>query len=106
MSPHLEPPSTSHPKPSHQSRLSQSTRLSSLNHTTNPHWLAVLHNCFQSSLAHQVITLSSWAPVVFTTWLRLAHADQRGCVTSCSGPGAVLLSSELEGVVPHIAGIS
>ena len=42
----MSPPSwtsLSPPTPSHLSRLSQSTGLSSLSHTANSHWLCVLH---------------------------------------------------------------
>ena len=68
--PALEPPPTLH-----HSKLSQSTRLSSLHHTANPHRLSILHSvmcvCQRRSLNASLSPLPLRCPQVCSLCLRL-----------------------------------
>jgi len=64
-------PSSHHPTPSHSSRLSQSTKLSSLCYTVNSHWLSILlmvlymFRCYSLNFSHPLLPLCVHKSVLY-----------------------------------------
>ena len=66
------------PIPSHPSRLSQSTRFSSLCHTANSHWLSILHMVMYMFQCYSLYSSHPLLPSIMSTSLFSMSVERKG----------------------------
>ena len=93
------PPTLSHPY-----RLSQSTRLSSLHHTSNSHWISILHRvmyvfqCYSFNLSHPLFPHHVQKSVLYVCVSTAAAASFQSCLTLCDPTDRSPSGSPIPGV--------